>query len=245
MTTSQGAPNGQERPAMSEEKTGRGFEDYEAATTAQAEAADPNLSVWVAANAGSGKTKVLIDRVARLLLGGAEPASILCVTYTKAAANEMLGRLFKRLGSWSVLPEEELREELRKLDPETKAYGEEDIRRARALFASALETPGGLRIETIHAFCSRILRRFPLEAKVAPGFQEIEEDEADDLWEDAVKRAIIDAGRDNPEALTVLSLAGGGFGARGALNAARSEVCLLYTSPSPRDATLSRMPSSA
>ena len=98
---------------MSEEKTGRGFEDYEAPTTAQAEAADPNLSAWVAANAGSGKTKVLIDRVARLLLGGAEPASILCVTYTKAAANEMLGRLFKRLGSWAVLPEEEIKEHIR------------------------------------------------------------------------------------------------------------------------------------
>ena len=212
---------------MNELTAPRGFEDYEAATRAQASAADPGQSAWVAANAGSGKTKVLIDRVARLLLGGAQPASILCVTYTKAAANEMLGRLFKRLGSWSVMPEAELRRELEKLDPDTASYDDDDIRRARALFARALETPGGLRIETIHAFCSRILRRFPLEAKVAPGFQEIEDEDARELWDDAVKRAIIDAGRDAPEALSTLSLSGGAFGAKGAMNALRGETAAL------------------
>lgn len=212
---------------MSNQVFERGFEDYEAATQAQSSAANPEQSAWVAANAGSGKTKVLIDRVARLLLGKAEPASILCVTYTKAAANEMLGRLFKRLGSWSVMPEDELRQELKKLDPNTASYNEEDIQRARALFARALETPGGLRIETIHAFCSRILRRFPLEAKVAPGFQEIEDGDARELWEDAVKRAIIDAGRDDPGALTTLSLAGGAFGAKGAMDALRGEAAAI------------------
>ena len=205
----------------------RGFEDYEAATRAQANAADPKKSAWVAANAGSGKTKVLIDRVARLLLGGAEPASILCVTYTKAAANEMLGRLFKRLGSWSVMPESALRSELEKLDPGTANYDDEDIRRARALFARALETPGGLRIETIHAFCSRILRRFPLEANVAPGFQEMEDEETRELWDDAVKRAIIDAGRDLPHELEILSLSGGAAGAKGAMLALRGEAASL------------------
>ena len=201
--------------------------DYQKASDAQAVAADPGLSAWVAANAGSGKTKVLIDRVARLLLGGAEPGSILCVTYTKTAANEMLGRLFERLGSWSVMPEDELRAALVKLDPATRDYGDEDLRGARALFARALETPGGLRIETIHAFCSRILRRFPLEADVAPGFQEMADEVTDELWEDAVKRAIIDAGRDTPEDLATLSLAGGAFGAKGAVNAARWEVANL------------------
>ncbi len=212
---------------MSDLSLERGFEDYEAATNAQASAANPEQSAWVAANAGSGKTKVLIDRVARLLLGKAEPSSILCVTYTKAAANEMLGRLFKRLGSWSVMPEGELRDELKKLDPKTASYNEDDIQRARALFARALETPGGLRIETIHAFCSRILRRFPLEAKVAPGFQEMEDDDARELWEDAVKRAIKDAGREDPSALATLSLAGGAFGAKGAMNTLRGEAASL------------------
>ena len=212
---------------MSNHPLPRGFEDYEAATKAQADAAHPEKSAWVAANAGSGKTKVLIDRVARLLLGGAEPASILCVTYTKAAANEMLGRLFERLGSWSVMPEDELRGALKKLDPDTENYDAEKIRMARALFAQALETPGGLRIETIHAFCSRILRRFPLEANVAPGFQEMEDEETRELWDDAVKRAIIDAGRDAPEALEILSLAGGASGAKGAMFALRGEAASL------------------
>lgn len=213
---------------MSEpEKLERGFEDYRAASRSQAIAADPGLSAWVAANAGSGKTKVLIDRVARLLLGGADPASILCITYTKAAANEMLSRLFKRLGSWSVMPEAELRAELAKLDPRTKSYGDEDIRRARALFARALETPGGLRIETIHAFCSRILRRFPLEAGVAPGFQEMEDDQANDLWEDAAKRAIINAGIDAPEALRTLALAGEAFGARREVDTLRGHAAAI------------------
>lgn len=212
---------------MSDQPVSKGFEDYTNASNAQAEAANPNQSAWVAANAGSGKTKVLIDRVARLLLGGAEPASILCITYTKAAANEMLARLFQRLGSWSVMPEDKLRDALIALDPETADYDAEDIRKARALFARALETPGGLRIETIHAFCSRILRRFPLEARVAPGFQEIEDEEAGELWDDSVKRAIIDAGRDDPDALGLLSLAGGASGAKAEINTVRGNAASL------------------
>ena len=93
--------------------------DYDAASQAQAIAADPAHPVWVSANAGSGKTKVLIDRVARLLLKGAAPDSILCVTYTKAAANEMLQRLFGRLGGWSVMEEADLRKELTELEGRT------------------------------------------------------------------------------------------------------------------------------
>jgi len=138
----------------------------------QSVAADPAISAFVTANAGSGKTKTLIDRVARLLLGGAKPASILCVTYTKAAAAEMQRRLFKRLGGWAVLEDEKLRAELAGLQggaPER--FDAEALSRARALFASALETPGGLKIQTIHAFCEKLLRRFPLEAGVSPGFQ--------------------------------------------------------------------------
>ena len=138
----------------------------------QRTAADPAISAFVTANAGSGKTKTLIDRVARLLLAGAEPETILCVTYTKAAAAEMQRRLFARLGGWSVMADDLLTGEL--ADLEGRRAGDYDDRRlseARALFARALETPGGLKIQTIHAFCEKLLRRFPLEAGVSPGFR--------------------------------------------------------------------------
>ncbi|MDP3660227.1 MAG: double-strand break repair helicase AddA [Phenylobacterium sp.] len=136
-------------------------------------AADPTLSAFVTANAGSGKTKTLIDRVARLLLAGAEPAAILCVTYTKAAAAEMQRRLFERLGRWSVCDDAELSRQLAELEgpAANDDYEPARLSAARALFARALETPGGLKIQTIHAFCEKLLRRFPLEAGVSPGFR--------------------------------------------------------------------------
>jgi ATP-dependent helicase/nuclease subunit A len=153
----------------------------------QRTAADPAISAFVTANAGSGKTKTLIDRVARLLLAGAEPEAILCVTYTKAAAAEMQRRLFGRLGGWSVMGDVELRDELAKLEGrEAGGYEARDLSTARALFARALETPGGLKIQTIHAFCEKLLRRFPLEAGVSPGFR---------VMDDAASAAIADAAR--------------------------------------------------
>jgi ATP-dependent helicase/nuclease subunit A len=153
----------------------------------QRTAADPNLSAFVTANAGSGKTKTLIDRVARLLLAGAEPETVLCVTYTKAAAAEMQRRLFDLLGGWSVAPDGELREALARLEGRAAdAYDHRDLSRARALFARALETPGGLKIQTIHAFCEKLLRRFPLEAGVSPTFR---------VMDDAASAAVADAAR--------------------------------------------------
>jgi len=138
----------------------------------QEEAADPTLSAFVTANAGSGKTKTLIDRVARLLLARAKPETILCVTYTKAAASEMQRRLFKELGDWSVASDAALRQALGKLRSRAPgSFDARDLSEARSLFAAALETPGGLKIQTIHAFCEKVLRRFPLEAGVPPGFR--------------------------------------------------------------------------
>jgi ATP-dependent helicase/nuclease subunit A len=135
-------------------------------------AADPAISAFVTANAGSGKTKTLIDRVARLLLAGAAPEAILCVTYTKAAAAEMQRRLFERLGEWCVTPDVRLRQQLGALEGrDPVAFDHRELSKARGLFAKALETPGGLKIQTIHAFCEKLLRRFPLEAGVSPGFQ--------------------------------------------------------------------------
>ena len=139
----------------------------------QIEAADPAGSVWLSANAGSGKTRVLIDRVARLLLTGTEPQRILCLTYTKAAATEMQNRLFARLGHWAMLPEADLRGELGRLGIEG-GIAPALLQRARQLFARAIDTPGGLRIQTIHSFCAGLLRRFPVEAQVSPDFTELD-----------------------------------------------------------------------
>ncbi len=146
----------------------------DAASQAQVDAARPDLSTWLSANAGSGKTRVLTDRVARLLLDGVNPQHILCLTYTKAAASEMQNRLFARLGGWAMLADADLRQALLTLGHEG-AIDADTLRRARRLFAQAIETPGGLRIQTIHSFCAALLRRFPLEAGVTPQFAEMED----------------------------------------------------------------------
>jgi len=144
------------------------------ATQRQLSAADPKQSTWLSANAGSGKTRVLIDRVIQLLLDHTNPQNILCLTYTNAAANEMQNRLFSRLGEWSMLADTELETELRKMghDP---ALDADLLSRARRLFALAIETPGGLKIQTIHSLCAALLRQFPIESHVAPQFVEIDE----------------------------------------------------------------------
>ncbi len=154
------------------------------ATARQIEAADPKASTWLSANAGSGKTRVLIDRVARLLLDGVDPARILCLTYTKAAASEMQNRLFERLGGWAMLEDARLQVELRDLGAD-RALAPDTLSNARRLFARAIETPGGLRIQTIHSFCASLLRRFPLEAGISPQFTELD-DRAGSLMRDAI-----------------------------------------------------------
>lgn len=164
------------------------------ATAAQVLAARPDASTWLAANAGSGKTRVLTDRVARLLLDGVQPEHILCLTYTKAAASEMQNRLFKRLGAWAMLPGDALSISLRDLGIEGQ-IGPDRLRDARTLFARAIETPGGLKIQTIHSFCASLLRRFPLEAQVSPQFKEMEERAAELLRAD-----VVDQMADGPEA---------------------------------------------
>jgi ATP-dependent helicase/nuclease subunit A len=148
-------------------------------TKEQKDASNPASSVWVSANAGSGKTHVLVDRVIRLMLSGAQPDSILCITYTKAAASEMAGRLFERLGEWTGMDESKLAATLTDLGEDGQ-----DARlraRARQLFTKALETPGGLKIQTIHAFCERLLHLFPVEAGLSPGFRVMDERTAKEL----------------------------------------------------------------
>src|SRR5712692_7208629 len=127
----------------------------------QIEASNPDVSAWVAANAGSGKTHVLAQRVIRLLLDGVDPAKILCITFTKAAAANMANRVFDELRRWAVLDDAELAAAIRRIsdvepEPARCVLG-------RRLFATALETPGGLKVQTIHAFCARLLHQFPFE----------------------------------------------------------------------------------
>ena len=137
-------------------------------TRQQTKASDPKGSAWVSANAGSGKTHVLTQRVIRLLLNGCRPSAILCLTYTKAAASEMSSRVFNRLAEWATLTDDELRKRI--ADIEGKVPDLFKLQEARRLFAKALETPGGLKIQTIHAFCEALLHQFPLEANVAGHF---------------------------------------------------------------------------
>ncbi|MBN9545918.1 MAG: double-strand break repair helicase AddA [Alphaproteobacteria bacterium] len=144
-------------------------------------ASDPFLSAWVAANAGAGKTYTLANRVARLLLADARPEKILCLTFTKAAAAEMQHRLFRQLGEWAMLPDGKLADNIRDIGAEPN-----DLPKARRLFAQALETPGGLKVLTLHAFCQIVLARFPIEADVSPGFE---------VLDDASARALIGEAR--------------------------------------------------
>jgi ATP-dependent helicase/nuclease subunit A len=166
-----------------------------AATDAQRRGSEPTSSAWVSASAGSGKTKVLRDRVLRLLLAGIEPSRILCLTFTKAAAAEMSNRIASTLAEWAATSDEKLRTELRGL------AGGADITAlmpvARRLFARVLDTPGGMKIETIHAFCQSLLRRFPLEANVAPHFALIEERDSAALMREA-RDDMLDAARAEP-----------------------------------------------
>ena len=146
----------------------------------QREASDPSVSAWVSANAGSGKTHVLAQRVIRLLLEGTDPGKILCLTFTKAAAANMANRVFTTLAKWTTLDDAALDREIR--DVGARSDGERRSA-ARRLFACALETPGGLKIQTIHGFCARLLQQFPFEAHVAARFRVLEETQQRQLFE--------------------------------------------------------------
>ena len=156
------------------------------------DAADPKRSAWVSANAGTGKTYTLANRATRLLLDGAKPERILCLTYTKAAASEMAGRLFAQLGEWSMLDDEALSQHIAQIG--APPLDSEGLRKARRLFALALETPGGLKILTIHSFCQHVLARFPLEAGVPPSFRVLDDQTARDLGTEARARVLERAG---------------------------------------------------
>lgn len=163
----------------------------------QRRASDPEASVWVGASAGTGKTKVLTDRVLRLLLprkddtAGTPAHRILCLTFTKAGAGEMALRIHETLGKWAVMDDAKLREELQKLSGDAPDGGL--MKAARRLFAQVVDCPGGLKIMTIHAFCQSVLGRFPVEAGIPPRLNIIEDSDAKELVLQSLRRVITDA----------------------------------------------------
>ncbi|MGI4953389.1 MAG: double-strand break repair helicase AddA [Janthinobacterium lividum] len=169
------------------------------AAARQLEASDPTVSAFVAASAGSGKTKLLIDRLLRLMLAGADPARIQCLTFTNAAAAEMATRLQTELGQWVTLDDDGLRARLAQLEVTPDLDG---LAKARALFARVLDLPGGMRIGTIHAFCQSLLRRFPLEAKLSPHFRLMEDLDGQAELEGAREDAMAHA---DPRSLAILA----------------------------------------
>ena len=172
----------------------------EQAGAIQRRAADAQVSVWVDASAGTGKTTVLTNRVLSLLLNGTPPARILCLTFTKAAAAEMANRVAAQLQQWAAMPDDKLHESLLAL---TNAQPSVERRRtARRLFARVLDTPGGMKIQTIHAFCQSLLKRFPLEAGVAPHFDVLDERSAAELLIEAREQVLQQARSGTAPSLT-------------------------------------------
>ncbi|NWG26147.1 MAG: double-strand break repair helicase AddA [Pseudorhodoplanes sp.] len=170
----------------------------------QSGASDPEISAFVAANAGSGKTHVLAQRVIRLLLKGVAPEKILCLTFTKAAAANMASRVFDTLRAWIALDDPALAKAIR--DNGTRVAGAAELANARRLFAQAIETPGGLKIQTIHAFCTRLLHQFPFEADVANRFAVLDERATKELLDRTMLAVLLDAAA-APESATGRALA--------------------------------------
>lgn len=154
-------------------------------------AADPQRSVWVSASAGSGKTRVLVERCLRLMLIGTRPEKILCITFTKAAAAEMSNRLNSTLGDWAIISDLELENNL--IDLIGHPASSEEKLRARQLFARVLDAPGGMKIQTIHSFCESVLGRFPLEANLSPNFEVMDERTADEIMQTARDRLLLES----------------------------------------------------
>lgn len=174
------------------------------ASLQQAQASRPDASAWVSANAGSGKTYVLVNRIIRLMLAGASPERILCLTFTRAAAAEMETRLFRRLSAWIVLDDAQLRTAIGALNAAEDWEG--NLNLARRLFTRALETPGGLKIQTLHGFCESVLQRFPVEAGIAPGFSIMDDRTSAELISAAREHVLAQAAQSHaasPEALAL------------------------------------------
>jgi ATP-dependent helicase/nuclease subunit A len=154
----------------------------------QRHATSPQHSCWVEASAGTGKTKVLTDRVLNLLLMGAPAEQILCLTFTKAAAAEMANRIQEKLAVWASLTKEELFQELQNLL--NRSPQDQELERGRRLFSTVIDTPGGMKIQTIHSFCQTILKKFPLEAEIPPHFKVMDEGKSKELLKESFQHTL-------------------------------------------------------
>lgn len=160
----------------------------------QSLASDPTTSCWVNASAGTGKTKVLIDRLLRLLLNQVPFKKILCITFTKAAAKEMVERLYQILQVWAIIDEDSLKAQLQDLT--NKPAPAEIIKRARGLLLQVLDQSPN--IQTIHSFCQRLLRIFPVEAEISPQFSLIDEIEQIKFYQKALAQVCNDERAKSP-----------------------------------------------
>jgi ATP-dependent helicase/nuclease subunit A len=171
---------------------------------AQARASAPDAHVWLSASAGTGKTQVLAARVFRLLLRGTDPGAILCLTFTKAGAAEMAGRISQRLAAWVRMPRPALFSDLEALG---EAPDDAMVAAARTLFAKVLDAPGGgIRIQTIHGFCQGLLAAFPIEAGLVPGFRPLEAREESLLAREALAEMLVAASERDIAIVGALSL---------------------------------------
>ncbi len=141
--------------------------------TEQIRASNPTSNVWVTANAGSGKTKVLTDRILRLCLAGTDIQKILCITFTKTGAAEMQEKLLKTAQKWSESSDAELEIVLDELTGSKPS--QQTVLKAKQIFDELLENQAKMNILTIHSFCQSILKRFPMEADIQPFFSVIDE----------------------------------------------------------------------
>lgn len=152
-------------------------------------ASTPSQSVWVDASAGTGKTKVLTDRVLRFLLQGIAPSKILCLTFTKAAASEMQHRIFESLSKWSTCSRQTLIASLE--DLLGRMPSPQESQKARRLFFQLIDDPYGLKVLTIHSFCQHLLARFPLEADLPVKASLIDQDDQNALLQEATDKLIV------------------------------------------------------
>ncbi|MCC8467249.1 MAG: UvrD-helicase domain-containing protein, partial [Rickettsia endosymbiont of Eriopis connexa] len=146
----------------------------------QQQASDPNYSVWVSASAGTGKTKILTDRFLRLLITGVEPTNILCLTFTNAAALEMQARINSKLKHLSLCDAEKLENELFLMSGNKPLP--QEMENTKTLYDKILNSNESLNIYTIHAFCQKILKTFPLAAGITPEFKILEETKLQDIF---------------------------------------------------------------
>ena len=158
-------------------------------------ATDPSHSVWVSASAGTGKTKLLVDRMLRILIN--HPfANILAITYTKAAASEMISRIKSELAKFALATEQDLRTMLHNLQGYEPTQTQ--LINAKKLFFLNLDSPDNLKIQTIHGFCNNILQKFPFEAGLQPGFKLMDNEKNLELRSEAIKICLTNVNEEHP-----------------------------------------------